>query len=186
MTSCSDFESEYLSLASHEAMTCNSTKIAIAALSTYLNLSQEKRTAGTRDVVVMRNIISLALQDEQLHETVVVKYLKEAQARLADSGFDAFFGPGNVGQQEANWFAITSWNRGLVAVKKTLGQQHAGDYFSCAADFYGYLPESEENIRCLQQSLLLATACLLASTSGDECSRSASRMLDKCRKVFKT
>lgn len=50
-------------------------KIVIAALLTYLKLSQEKRTAGTRDMVMMRNIINLALQGEELHKTVVVKYL---------------------------------------------------------------------------------------------------------------
>ncbi|CAM6089602.1 unnamed protein product [Calypogeia fissa] len=185
MTSCSDFESEYLVLASHEALTCSSTTTAISALLMYLNLPQEQRTAGTRDVVVIRNIVSLALQDEPLHRSVVVKYLKEAQSRLKDIGLDAFFGLGNVGQQEANWFAVTSWNQGLAAVKKTLGWQLAGDYFSCAADFYASLPDTAENLRCLEQSLLLATSSLLASTSGDECLRSASRMLERCSKVHR-
>ncbi|CAM6095980.1 unnamed protein product [Calypogeia fissa] len=185
MTSCSDFESEYLVLASHEALTCSSTTTAISALLMYLNLPQEQRTAGTRDVVVIRNIVSLALQDESLHRSVVVKYLKEAQSRLKDIGLDAFSGLGNVGHQEANWFAVTSWNQGLAAVKKTLGWQLAGDYFSCAADFYASLPDTAENLRCVEKSLLLATSSLLASTSGDECLRSASRMLERCSKVHR-
>ncbi|KAG6557516.1 hypothetical protein Mapa_000790 [Marchantia paleacea] len=183
MVICPDFEPDFLTLAAHEAMAQNSAKVAIKALSNLLGLESEKRKSTMKDVILIRNLVTLSLRDST-NQKEFMRYIKLAQTQLAEAGFESFFGSGSVGQQEAKWFASTSWNQGLVAIK-TKDWQLSGDIFACASDFISSLQESHENLQWLQKSLLLATSCLMAADSGVDCLRIATKMLEKCRKVHR-
>lgn len=181
MVKCPDFEPNFLTLAAHEAMAQNCPKVAINALSNLLGLESEKRKSTIKDVILIRNLVSLSLRDTG-NQKEFFRYVKLAQTLSTDAGFESFFGSGSLGQQEAKWFASTSWNQGLVAIKSK-DWQLSGDILACASDFISSLEETHENLQWLQKSLLLATSCLLAADSGVECLKMATKMLEKCRKV---
>ncbi|OAE23424.1 hypothetical protein AXG93_961s1180 [Marchantia polymorpha subsp. ruderalis] len=120
MVKCPDFEPNFLTLAAHEAMAQNCPKVAINALSNLLGLESEKRKSTIKDVILIRNLVSLSLRDTG-NQKEFFRYVKLAQTLSTDAGFESFFGSGSLGQQEAKWFASTSWNQGLVAIKTDSG-----------------------------------------------------------------
>eukprot|EP00897_Mesotaenium_endlicherianum_P003315 jgi/Mesen1/3010/ME000177S02279 len=185
MLSYSDFEPDYLTLACHEAIACNSTNAALAALSSLLDLYKKGRSMEVKQVVVLRNIIVLLTEKaESIDHGEALSYYKMAKDKLGEQGFDTFFGGGPTGQKEARWFAGSAWNHGVEAGKKD-NWQACAEYLEVASYFFEALPETAETLNSLRLSLLLAAASLLAPESnadGEQLKR-ASSCLDRCRKV---
>jgi hypothetical protein len=183
MLQCTDFDPEYLTLASHEAMACKSIGVATAALSNLLKLHHSGKLMSTKEIVVMRNIIRLLL-DNAGAQSEVLHYLKYAKKRLSDSGIE-YFGSGMTAEKELNWFAGSSWNSGLKAGKAN-DFELCAEFFMCASEFYGALEDSIENLRMLSKSLILAVAALLAAQKKDNsCLTEALEHLEKAKKVWK-
>ncbi|KAL2635546.1 hypothetical protein R1flu_007025 [Riccia fluitans] len=182
MLNCPDFEPDFLTFASHEAMTHNAPRVSIYALSKLLSLQLEKKNTGTKEAVLYRNIIHVALQNSQSQEAL--DYMKQAQVHLAEAGFESCFGSGSVAQQEVKWFASTAWNQGLQAFKMQ-DWDFSFKMLSSASEFISFLEETQENLLWLQKCLLLAISCLLVVDTGVDCVRQATKMLEKCRKVHR-
>lgn len=181
MLQCTDFDPEYLTLASHEAMACKSIGVATAALSNLLKLHHSGKLMSTKEVVVVRNIIRLHL-DNTSAQSEVLHYLKNAKKRLSECGIE-YFGSGITAEKELNWFAGSSWNSGLKAGKAN-DFELCAEFFMCASEFYGALEDSIENLRMLSKSLILAVAALLAAQKKDNsCLTEALEYLEKAKKV---
>lgn len=181
MLQCTDFDPDYLTLASHEAMACKSIGVATAALTNLLKLHQSGKLISTKEVVVMRNIIRLHL-DNAGAQSEILHYLKYAKKRLSESGIE-YFGSGITAEKELNWFAGSSWNSGLKAGKAN-DFELCAEFFMCASEFYVALEDSIENLRMLSKSLILAVAALLASQKKDNsCLTEALEHLEKAKKV---
>ncbi|XP_024540453.1 TPR repeat-containing protein ZIP4 [Selaginella moellendorffii] len=185
MIKCADFEPEYLTLASHEAVACKNIKVAVSALSNMLVMisSNSRPPAGTKEVTVFRNLIFLALQDLKCQDEAV-KYLKQARQRLQETGAETFLGSGSSAEKEASWFAGCAWNQGLAAAK-TQDWKTCEELFACASDFYALLSDTAENLQSLETSLLLTVAALLmiCNESDTEKLKLATVYMEKCRKV---
>uniref|UniRef100_A0A0D6R254 Protein ZIP4 homolog n=1 Tax=Araucaria cunninghamii TaxID=56994 RepID=A0A0D6R254_ARACU len=183
MLRCTDFDAEYLTLASHEAIACKSIGVATGALSTLLKLYSSGKQISTKEVVVVRNIILLHLEEPRsLPEAL--KYLKYAQKRMTESGTEQFFGADVIAEKEINWFAGSSWNSGLKAGKSN-NFDLAAEFFKCASEFYGAVEDSVENLKMLLKSLILSVASLLATSQNKDQSRLAEAIahLEKSKKV---
>ncbi|KAH9315054.1 hypothetical protein KI387_023681 [Taxus chinensis] len=185
MIRCTDFEAEYLTLASHEAIACKSIGVATSALSKLLTVysSSKQLSVSSKEVIVLRNILLLHLDDPSALPEVV-KYIKHAKKRMSELGVEQFFGTGMTAEKEINWFAGSSWNSGLKASKAN-NFDVAAELFACASDFFGALEASVENLRMLSKSLILSVASLLTSQQKDNNGHltEAVALLDKARKV---
>eukprot|EP01018_Ginkgo_biloba_P014651 Gb_10795 [translate_table: standard] len=184
MLHCIDFDPEYLTLASHEAIACKSVGVATVALSNLLKLHSSGTPAiSTKEVVVIRNIILLHMEDPNA-QSEVLKYLKYAKKRMQEAGLDQFFGSGMIGERELNWFAGTSWNNGLKAGKSNKFDVCA-EFFICASEFYGAVEDSTDNLKMLLKSLILSVAAMLAKSQnkGDDCLKEVVLHLEKAGKV---
>ena len=190
MLNCPNFESDYLTLASHEAISCKCFNVAIAALSHMLempscsSLSSDSR----REAVIIRNIIALCAQESRNELTTMLKYFNFARSRLAEVGSVRFFGTGSMGEKEAQWYAGSSWNHGLDTAQLQKWS-FCIDFLKCAADFYEVLPGTLENLELRRTSMLLAiSATLIGGIYKEEANsnaviREAALYLDKCVKV---
>ncbi|KAJ7563573.1 hypothetical protein O6H91_03G115400 [Diphasiastrum complanatum] len=184
MATCPDFEPDFLTLASHEAIACKFTRVAISALSSMLGMCTSSMTpSDMNEAVIYRNLITVATEDLNCKHDAA-QYLKKAQARSAEIGFERFFGSGTTGEKEANWFAGMSWNEGLAAAKSSSWKLCA-ELFACSSEFYSILPQSPENLRCLETSLVMAVAAALAieTQENSEHLKQASNYLEKCQKI---
>ncbi|KAL3686112.1 hypothetical protein R1sor_004134 [Riccia sorocarpa] len=183
MLNCSDFEPDFLTLASHEAMTQNAARVAAAALSTLLSLQLEKKNTGTKEIILFRNLIHISLRSPDIQKEALY-HMKQAQTHLAEVGFELCFGStGSVAQQECKWFASTAWNQGLQTIK--CQDWHLSvEWLACASDFISSLEETQENLIWLQKCLLLAaSSSLLVADTGVDCLRQTTKMLEKCTKI---
>ncbi|XP_057861908.2 TPR repeat-containing protein ZIP4 isoform X2 [Cryptomeria japonica] len=183
MIRCTDFDAEYLTLASHEAIACKSIGVATSALSNLLKLCSSAKQISSKEMVVVRNIILLHLDDPNALSEVL-KYFNYAKKRMQELGIEQFFGTGITVEKEINWFAGSAWNSGLKASKSN-NFDLAAELFTCASEFYGALEDSVENLKMLSKSSILSIASMLTSQKKDNKNHltEAVAHLDKVRKV---
>ncbi|MCO5607943.1 hypothetical protein L7F22_062145 [Adiantum nelumboides] len=187
MFQCPDFEPDYLTLASHEAISCKCIGVAITALSHLLELScsaAKSSSVENKEAILIRNIIALSFQDSS-QSSMALKYFKLARSRLRELGPEGFLGSGNMEEKEAQWYAGSAWNQGLDTAKS----QEWGmcrEFFSCAADFYEVLSDTVENLEMRRASMMLVVGATLAGNrddaEGSAILREAVSYLDRCWK----
>lgn len=158
-SSCLDFTPDILLLSTHEAVACNALPVAVASLSSILNLYALGKEIATSEIVVLRTLITVLSQDAR-NEQEILEALRRASARAEESGVDSFFGKGEVGARELKWFAITSWNFGTKAGRNKKFEECAG-FLKMASYFYNTLGEESQPMLC--RSLILAACAVLAS-----------------------
>ncbi|PON65927.1 Meiosis specific protein Spo22/ZIP4/TEX [Trema orientale] len=163
MTTCSDFSPDFLSLSAHEAIACHVLPVAVAALSNLLNFYVTGKSMPTAEVVVLRTLVTI-LSQEPNNEQEVLKFVKRGFNRASELGPDCFFGKGEVGRREWNWFAVSSWNFGIKSGKE-MKFQLCADFLRLASEFYG-LPvdgQVDGNNVMVCKSLILSVSAILAS-----------------------
>ncbi|XWS31168.1 hypothetical protein CRYUN_Cryun23aG0053900 [Craigia yunnanensis] len=117
MITCLDFTPDFLSLSAHEAVASRALPVAAPALSNFLNLYTSGKPMPIGEVVVLRTLVTILSQDLG-KEAEVLKFLKKAHNRASEIGADCFFGKGEIGRREQNWFAVTAWNFGTKCGKE--------------------------------------------------------------------
>ncbi|CAA7058930.1 unnamed protein product [Microthlaspi erraticum] len=162
MTSCLDFSPDFLSLSAHEAISCQALPVAIASLSKFLSFYIAGKTMPTTEVVVFRTLVTILTQDIG-SETEALNFLLQAQSRASKLGTECFFGSGETGKREQNWFAVTSWNLGSRCgnAKK---YELCSEFCRLASEFYGYMEtgESGDNAIMICRSLILSVTAMIA------------------------
>ncbi|KAE9617908.1 putative tetratricopeptide-like helical domain-containing protein [Lupinus albus] len=162
MTTCLDFQPDFLSLSAHEAVACHALPVSVAALSSMLNFYASGRSMPTAEVTVLRTLVTV-LSQEQGNEQQVHKFLKHAYSRASELGPDCFFGKEEAGRRERNWFAVTSWNFG-TKTGQNKNYELSAEFLILASDFYALLEGSgHENNVMVCKSLVLAASSLIAS-----------------------
>ncbi|CAI9107255.1 OLC1v1006573C1 [Oldenlandia corymbosa var. corymbosa] len=162
MSRCLDFTPDFLSLAAHEAIASQSLPVAVASLSNLLNFYSSGKTLPTNEVVVFRTLVTLLTQGPG-DASEILKYINRALERVSMIGSDFFFGKGEVGRREMNWFAMNSWNLGLhMAKAKRFGL--SAQFFRSASDFYATSIDGEEGEHSVMvcKSLILSVSATLA------------------------
>ncbi|CAH8363139.1 unnamed protein product [Eruca vesicaria subsp. sativa] len=162
MLSCLDFSPHYLSLAAHEAISCQALPVAVASLSKFLSFYTSGKTMPTTEVVVFRTLVTILTQDAG-SETEALDFMLQAQSRASKLGTECFFGSGETGKRELKWFALTSWNLGSRCgdAKK---YELCGEFCRLASEFYSCLDtvESGENTVMILRSLVLSVTAIIA------------------------
>lgn len=183
MLKCPDFEPEFLNLACHEAIACKTITVAVAALSSMLSLYSSERILATGEVVVLRNLILLLIQEKNKRSDVL-KYFKYTQKRLQDVGCEKFFGAGSNGEREVKWFSGASWNEAMECGSEQ-DWKSCAEFFAISSNFYSLLPKSLGSLQFVQTALLLCVSALLAAVdvNENEVLHIATNYLDKCQKV---
>lgn len=162
MTTCLDFQPDFLSLSAHEAVACHALPVAVASLSSMLNFYASGRSMPTAEVTVLRTLVTV-LSQEPGNEQQVHKFLKHAYSRASELGPDCFFGKEEVGRRERNWFAVTSWNFG-TKTGQNKNYELSAEFLSLASDFYALVEGSDhENNVMVCKSLVLAVSSMIAS-----------------------
>ncbi|XP_019451471.1 PREDICTED: TPR repeat-containing protein ZIP4 [Lupinus angustifolius] len=191
MTTCLDFQPDFLSLSAHEAVACHALPVSVAALSSMLNFYASGRSMPTAEVTVIRTLVTV-LSQEPGNEQQVHKFLKHAYIRASELGPDCFFGKEEVGRRERNWFAVTSWNFG-TKTGQSKNYQLSGEFLILASDFYALLEgSSNENNVMVCKSLVLAASSMIASelqtkTAMSEAEvKQAVQLLDRAGKTVKS
>ncbi|KAJ0644292.1 putative meiosis specific protein Spo22/ZIP4/TEX11 [Helianthus annuus] len=162
MPACIDFTPDFLSLSAHEAIACRALSVAVDSLSRLLTFFSMGKPMPTTEVIVFRTLITILIQQPQ-NEKEVLKYMKQAHSRFSDLGPERFFGSGEVGRRERNWFALNLWNIGLKS-----GQENnydlCGELFRTCAEYYGVSIDGqmEGNNPMVCKSLILAVSAMLA------------------------
>lgn len=188
MTTCLDFQQDFLSLSAHEALACHALPVAVASLSCMLNFYASGKSMPTKEVVVLRNLVTV-LNKGQGNEQQALKFLKHACARASELGPDCFFGKDEAGRREWKWFAVTSWNLGTKAGQNK-NYESSAEFFRLASDFYSIVEGSEqENNVMVCKSLVLAASAMIASefqrktAMSDNEIKQAVELLDRAGKV---
>ncbi|KAF5746242.1 TPR repeat-containing protein ZIP4 isoform X1 [Tripterygium wilfordii] len=163
MATCLDFSPDFLSLSAHEAIACCAFPVAIASLSNLLNFYTSGKPMPMTEVVVLRTLVTI-LTHERGNELEVLKFLKRVHARASQVGHDCFYGNGEVGKREQNWFIVTSWNFGTKCGKEKQYELCA-KFLRLVSEFCGVLGdgETEENSIMVCKSLILTVAAMIAS-----------------------
>ncbi|KAJ4949737.1 hypothetical protein NE237_014315 [Protea cynaroides] len=163
MASCPDFTPEFLSLSAHEAIACQSLPVAVESLTNLLNFYSLGKSMPTPEVVVLRTLVTI-LSQEPTNEKEILKFAKQAKKRICELGPESFFGKGEVGRREKNWFAVNSWNIGTRAGKENKFEICA-EFLESAAEFYGASidDEVEEEITMVCKSLILSVSATIAA-----------------------
>ncbi|GLT77739.1 hypothetical protein SLA2020_492990 [Shorea laevis] len=190
MTTCLDFTPEFLSLSAHEAVACRALPVAAASLSNFLNFYLSGKPMPTSEVVVLRTLVTILGQDLG-NEADILKFLKSTHIRASELGSDSFFGKGEVGRREKNWFAVSSWNFGTKCGKEKKFELCA-EFFKLAAGFYSFMFEGqvEENNVMICKSLILTVSAIIASEKEkngplmDAAVKDAAELLDKAGKML--
>lgn len=155
-----DFNLEFLTLASHEAIACKSVRVAVASLTFLLGLYSAGKPMPMAEVAVLRNLVELLLREPGT-EAEILKYSRRAKLRMVDLGVEAFFGNGTVGGRELNWFAVTSWNMGL-RVGKEEKYNSCAEFFELAAEFFGSSNgEGDKNRPMVCKALIMSVNAML-------------------------
>lgn len=162
MTTCLDFSPDFLSLSAHEAIACHFVPVAVTALSNLLNFYVTGKSMATTEVVVLRTLVTI-LSQERNNEEEVLKFVKLAYNRASELGPDCFFGKGEVGRREWNWFAVSSWNFGIKSGRE-MNFQLCADFLRLASEFYGLLVDGQvdENNIMVCKSLILSVSAVIA------------------------
>ncbi|KAM1346009.1 hypothetical protein FF1_035320 [Malus domestica] len=187
MTTCFDFTPDFLSLAAHEAVACRVLAVAVASLSSLLSFYTPGKSMPATEVVVLRTLVTILTQ-EPGNEDEALKFLKRVHNRASELGPDSFFGTGEVGRRERNWFAVTSWNLGTKTGKEK-NYELCGEFLRLASEFYGLLVDGqvEENMVC--KSLILSVSAITASenqrktTLNESEVKQAQELLDRAGKM---
>ncbi|KAJ8568671.1 hypothetical protein K7X08_028204 [Anisodus acutangulus] len=162
MPSCLDFTTEFLSLAAHEAIACRCLPVAVASLSLLLNFYSTGKQMPTTEVVVFRTLVTILSQDPQ-NDSDILKQMKRAHTRLCEMGTENFFGKGEIGRRERNWFSVNAWNSG---VKTGQENQYAicAEFFRLASEFYGASidEEKEGNHVMVCKSLIMTVSAIIS------------------------
>lgn len=162
MTTCLDFQPDFLSLSAHEAVACHALPVAVASLSSMLNFYASGKSTPTTEVTVLRTLVTV-LSQEPGNEQEVLKFLKHAHTRASELGPDCFFGKEEVGRRERNWFAVTSWNFG-TKTGQDKNFESSAEFLRLASNFYALLKGSDdENNVMVCKSLVLSVSSLIAS-----------------------
>ncbi|XP_042459432.1 TPR repeat-containing protein ZIP4-like [Zingiber officinale] len=141
MVSCIDFNPEFLTLCTHEAISCRLLPVAIASLSVLLNIYSPGKKMPMTEVAILRNLISL-LHRSPNNELEILKYTKYARARMVEIGVECFFGKGAVGSRELNWLAGISYNMGLTTGNEKK-YEFCAKFFELASAFYTAITDEE-------------------------------------------
>ncbi|OMO59243.1 Tetratricopeptide-like helical [Corchorus olitorius] len=191
MITCLDFTPDFLSLSAHEAVASRALPVAVAALSNFLNFYTSGKPMPTAEVIVLRTLVTILSQDLG-KEGEVLKFLKQAQIRASELGADCFFGKGEVGRREKNWFAVTSWNCGTNCGKEK-NYELCAEFFRLASGFYSTMVDGqveEENNILICRSLILTVAAMIASENqkmaplADVEVRTAVELLERAGKIL--
>ncbi|CAL0302872.1 unnamed protein product [Lupinus luteus] len=191
MTTCLDFQPDFLSLSAHEAVACHALPVSVAALSSMLNFYTSGRSMPTAEVTVLRTLVTV-LSQEPGNEQHIHKFLRHAYSRASDLGPDCFFGKEEVGRRERNWFAVTAWNCG-TKTGQNKNYELSAEFLILASDFYALLEGSghETNVMVCK-SLVLAASSMIASelqtkTAMSEAEvKQAVQLLDRAGKMVKS
>lgn len=162
MTTCLDFSPDFLSLSAHEAIASHALSVAVASLSNLLNFHISGKPMPVTEVVVLRTLVTILTQEPN-NEPEIQKFMKQAQTRASKLGPDCFFGGGEVGRREKNWFAVTSWNYGTKCGKEKKYELCA-EFFKLASEFYGFMADGQdaENRVMACKSLILSVSAKVA------------------------
>lgn len=162
MSSYLDFTPDFLSLSAHEALACQSLPVAVASLSNLLNFYSSGKTLAANEVVVFRTLVTILTKDTG-NASDILKYINQAHDRVSEIGFDCFFGKGEVGKREKNWFSANTWNLGVQTGKERRFGLSA-QFFRLASDFYGitFDGEEEEYTAMVCKSLILSVSAIIA------------------------
>ncbi|XP_057964477.1 TPR repeat-containing protein ZIP4 isoform X2 [Malania oleifera] len=191
MVTCLDFTPDFLSLSAHEAIACCALPVAVASLSNLLTFYSSGKTMPTMEAAVLRTLVTILTQDPG-NEPEILKYMNVALARTAELGADCFFGKGEVGRREQNWFAVSSWNFG-TKIGKEKNYELCAKFFRLASEFYGVTVDggAEGNSVMACKSLILAVSAMIASEKQrdavllDSEVKQAIELLDKAGKMLK-
>lgn len=185
-----NFTTDFISLSAHEAVACHALPVAVAALSNLLNFYTPGKSMPTTEIVVLRTLVTILTQ-EPGNELEVVKFIKRAHNRASELGSDLFFGKGEVGGRERNWFAVTLWNLGIRTVKEG-NYELCAEFLRLASEFY-CVPvngQVEENNAIVWKLLILTVSAMIASEKQRKAALSESevneavKLLDKAGKVW--
>lgn len=160
MTTCLDFQPDFLSLSAHEAVACHALPVAVASLSSMLNFFASGKSMPTAEVTVVRTLLTV-LSQEPGNEQQVVKFLKHAYTRASEIGPDFFFGKEEVGRRERNWFAVTSWNYGTKAGQDK-NYELSAEFLKLASDYYALIEGSDDSNVMVCKSLVLSVSSMIA------------------------
>lgn len=157
-----DFTPDFLSLSAHEAIACRAFSVAVDSLSHLLTFFSTGKPMPTAEVIVFRTLIAVLIQQPQ-KENEVLKYMKRAHTRFSDLGPEQFFGLGEVGRRERNWFALNLWNIGLKSGQDK-NYELCAELFRLCAEYYGVSidGETEGNNLMVCKSIVLAVSAMLA------------------------
>ncbi|XP_050252168.1 TPR repeat-containing protein ZIP4-like [Quercus robur] len=192
MTTCLDFTTDFISLSAHEAVACRALPVAVAALSNLLNFYTPGKSMPTTEIVVLRTLVTI-LSQQPGNELEVVKFIKCAHNQASELGSDIFFGKGEIGRRERNWFAVTSWNLGTRTGKEG-NYELCAEFFRLASEIY-CVPvdgQAEENNVMVCKSLILTVSSMIASEKQRKAALSESevneavKLLDKAGKILKS
>ncbi|MCD7473257.1 hypothetical protein HAX54_014987 [Datura stramonium] len=192
LPSCLDFTAEFLSLAAHEAIACRCLPVAVASLSLILNFYSTGKQMPTTEVVVFRTLVTILSQDPQ-NDSDILKQMKRAHSRLHDTSAENFFGKGEIGRRERNWFSVNAWNSG---VKTGQANQYAicAEFFRLASEFYGASidEEKEGNHVMVCKSLIMTVSAIISdekqrtNTLSENEVKEAISLLDRAGKMLKS
>lgn len=192
MTICLDFTTDFLSLAAHEAVACHALSVAVASLSNLLNFYNSGKPMPTKEVVVLRTLITILSQDSG-NESEVLKYMKRAHARTSELGPGCFFGKEEVGRREQNWFGVMSWNFGTRCGKEK-NYELCVEFLRLASEFFGMLVDGQVEVNNIMvcKSLILSVSAMIASENQKQTAlldtevKQAVELLDRAGKVSVT
>ncbi|KAK3011529.1 hypothetical protein RJ639_011569 [Escallonia herrerae] len=190
MSTCLDFTPDFLSLSAHEAVACRALPVAVASLALLLNFYSMGKPMPTTEVIVLRTLVTILTQGAG-NESEVLKYMKRAHARLTELGPDSFFGKGESGKRERNWFAVNLWNIG-ARTGKAKNYELCFEFYRLAAEFYGVIVdgEVEGNNVMVCKSLILTVSAMIAdekqrkATLLDTEVKNAIQLLHRARKIL--
>ncbi|XP_043719623.1 TPR repeat-containing protein ZIP4 [Telopea speciosissima] len=167
MANCHDFTPEFLSLSIHEAIACQALPVAIESLKNLLNFYSPGKPMPTPEVVVLRTLVTI-LSRETTNENEILKFTKLAKKRMSELGSEAFFGKGEVGRREKNWFALNSWNIG-TRTGKDKKYDLCAEFFESAAEFYAASIDGvvEESTMVCKSLILSVSAAIAAEKSSN-------------------
>ncbi|KAH7685119.1 Meiosis specific protein Spo22/ZIP4/TEX11 protein [Dioscorea alata] len=191
MVSCNDFNPEFLTLSTHEAIACQSFPVAVSSLALLLNLYSPGKPMPMSEVATLRNLITLLHRSSDTdHE--ILKYTKHARMRMTELGADNFFGKGAVRSRELNWFAGTSWNMGLKTGKNKRFD-FCAEFMELAAEFYSTSFDGNEgNPAMVWKSLILSVGAMISVeeqlkiTLASSDIKKAIEMLNRAGKILST
>jgi hypothetical protein len=188
MKTCFDFTPDFLSLSAHEAVACHALPVAISSLSNLLSFYTMGRSMPTTEVVVLRTLITILIQDPG-NEVEVLKFMKRVHDRASELGTECFFGKEETGRREKNWFAVTSWNTGTKCGKEKKYELCA-EFLRLVSGFYGLVDcQEEENSIMVCKSLILSVSAMVASENQKKTAltdsevKQAVELLDRAGKV---